>query len=143
MQVMRRCQCTPKCLIALTIGMLIAGGMCVILLPSKSPLSADEICSNLMDSSDDTMSNFNKPLKRTHRVDTLDATNLTYLEEHDQIIDAFNQSILDLLHIARTVEESLTTYSHTQELIDIIYRLKHNVQNCIKDLRNLQTRLAN
>ena len=47
-QVMRRCQYTPHCHIVLTIGMLITGGVCMILLPCKSLQSADEISSNTL-----------------------------------------------------------------------------------------------
>jgi prenyltransferase beta subunit len=85
-------------------------------------------------------------LKRTHRVDSLGDTNLTYFDEHGQInFDAFSQHISDFLQTVRTVKESLDAHSHTQtimfrrELIRIMYRLEYDVLNGIEDLRSLQT----
>jgi hypothetical protein len=147
----RRYQCRPLVLI---IGMLIAGGMCVILLPTKSLQSADEIyCNQTINDSKINVninSNFNQPLKRTHRVDSLGDTNLTYFDENGRInFDAFNHHISEFLQTVKTVEESLDAYSHTQtimvrrELIRIMYQLEYDVQSSTKDLRNLQTRLIN
>ena len=99
MQVMRRCQQTPHCLIILTIGMLIAGGMCMILLPSKSLQSVDKISSNPINDLKimvNANSSFTKPLKRTRRLDTLGETNLTYLINMARLtIDALNRSMSD------------------------------------------------
>ena len=150
MQEMRRRQCASLILI---IGMLIAGGMCIILLPNKSLQSADEICNNLtsdpkINVNSHTTSNFDKPLKRTHRTDSLGDTNLTYFDENGQInFDAFNQHISDLIHVVKAVEELLGAHSYAQtivfrrELIHIMHQLEYDVQNSIEDLKNLQTRI--
>ena len=88
--------------------------MCTTLLPSKLLQSADEICSNLtsdpkININSNTASNFDKPLKRTHRIDRLGDTNLTYFDENGQInFDAFNQRISDFLFIAKAASGRVT-----------------------------------
>ena len=140
MQLIRRYR---RASLILLIGILIAGGMYTILLPSKS---ADEICSNLTSDPEisinsNTASNFDKPLKRTHRTDILGDTNLTYFDENGQInFDAFNQRISDFLFIVKAVEESHNqTIMFRRELMRIIHQLEYDVQNSIKDLKELQT----
>ena len=140
MQLIRRYQ---RALLILLIGMLIAGGMYTILLPSKS---ADEICSNVtsdpkININSNTASDFNKPLKRTHRIDSLGDTNLTYFDENGQInFDAFNQHISDFLCIVKAVEESHNqTIMFRRELMRIMHQLEYDVQNSMEDIKKLQT----
>ena len=151
------CQQTPQVTIPilLAIVMLISGGLCMMVLhhvPCKSLKSTAEISSIPTHNSEvdtGTNSSFNKSQKRTHRDDALGAYNLSYFDEHDKInFDAFNQSISNFLLIAERVEESLSVYLKSQtfmlhrELMGIIHQLEYDVQNGLKDLRNLQTRIS-
>lgn len=117
------CQCTPQSLlpVALAIFMLIGGGICMMVLqPCKSLTSAVEKNSVPTHSSEVNRcinSNFNKPLKRTHRDDPLGAYELSYPNNNKINFDAFNQSISDFILIAETVEESLAAYSQTQTIM--------------------------
>ena len=147
--VIRRCQHTPYCRL-LTIGMLIAGGIFVIiiLLRSKSHQSADVIPTNDPKISMNTNSEVNKPLQRTHRLDILGDVNLTYYDENGKInFDAFDQGVLDFVHVAKMIEKLLTASPHTQtivlrrELMRIIHQLEYDVHNGTRKLKNFVAKL--
>ena len=147
--VIRRCQHTPYCRL-LTIAMLIAGGICVIivLFPRESLQSVDVIPTNDPKISINTNSEVNKPLHRTHRLDILGDVNLTYFDENGKInFDAFDQGVLDFVHLAKTIEKLLTAYPHTQaimlqrELMRTIHQLEYDVHNGTRKLKNFAAEL--
>lgn len=145
-KVARHCQRPPYWVI--TIGMLIVGGLLLLSMVRQSVDDSSSPTNNTPEVTVNTNSDLAKPLKRTHRIDTLGNTNLTHFDEHGRIdFDTFKQSVSDFVNMIKSIENLLTAYPLTQrimarrELMRIIYQFEYDVHNGIKDLRNLQAKL--